>query len=139
MVEVMKDSKSKPLNTHILIMDDESIVLNVATRMLNHLGFRGVQTAADGKAAIEAYRKAKNDGNPFTLVIMDLTVPGGMGGGEAIKALLEIDPGVRVIVSSGEYGGLVMSDFKKYGFSAKLGKPYTVDELAYAIDEAMGT
>jgi PAS domain S-box-containing protein len=123
----------------ILIMDDEAMVLEVATRMLRHIGFSDIQTAADGNEAVDAYHKAMQAGNPFTIVIMDLTVPGGMGGEEAVKSLLEIDPGVKVIVSSGYSSGPVLSNYKNYGFSAVVGKPYTVDELTHALDEALNT
>jgi len=123
----------------ILLMDDEDMVLEVATRMLRHIGFSDIHTAAEGKEAIDAYRKAMDDGNPFNIVIMDLTVPGGMGGENAVKTLLEIDPGVKVIVSSGYSSGPVLSDYKNYGFSAVVGKPYTVDELEHALDEAINT
>jgi PAS domain S-box-containing protein len=121
----------------ILVMDDEAMVLEVATRMLRHIGFNDVETAVNGKEAVAAYLKANEEGNPFTVVIMDLTVPGGMGGEEAVKSLLEINPAVKVIVSSGYSSGPVLSDYKSYGFSAVVGKPYTVDELAHALDEAM--
>ena len=76
------------------------------------------------------YKKAKESGNPFDIVIMDLTVPGGMGGKEAIKRLLEIDPGVRAIVSSGYSNDPVMSNFKRYGFKGVVAKPYKMKDLA---------
>jgi two-component system, cell cycle sensor histidine kinase and response regulator CckA len=121
----------------ILVMDDEAMVLEVATRMLRHIGFSDIHAASNGKDAVDAYRKSVEEGNPFTVVIMDLTVPGGMGGEEAVKSLLEINPAVKVIVSSGYSSGPVLSDYKSYGFSAVVGKPYTVDELAHALDEAI--
>ena len=75
------------------------------------------------------YKKARESGQPFDVVIMDLTIPGGMGGKEAIKKLLEIDPYAKVIVSSGYATDPIMSDYKKYGFSAVVTKPYSVEQL----------
>lgn len=113
----------------ILLMDDEEIVVDVARKMLESLGYE-VESTSDGAEAIDLYKKAKESGNPFDIVIMDLTVPGGIGGKEAIKRLLEIDPGVRAIVSSGYSNDPVMSDFKRYGFKGVVAKPYKVKDLA---------
>jgi len=110
-------------------MDDEEIVVDVARKMLESLGYE-VESTSDGAEAIDLYKKAKESGNPFDIVIMDLTVPGGIGGKEAIKRLLEIDPGVRAIVSSGYSNDPVMSDFKRYGFKGVVAKPYKVKDLA---------
>jgi two-component system, cell cycle sensor histidine kinase and response regulator CckA len=135
----METSALPLVNIRILIMDDEAMILEVAARMLRHIGFSDIQTTANGKDAVDAYRKAMEEGKPFTVVIMDLTVPGGMGGEEAVKSLLEINPGAKVIVSSGYASGPVLSDYRSYGFSAVVGKPYTVDELAHAMDDALAT
>jgi len=113
----------------ILLMDDEEIVVDVARKMLESLGYE-VESTSDGAEAIDLYKKAKESGNPFDVVIMDLTVPGGIGGKEAIKRLLEIDPGVRAIVSSGYSNDPVMSDFKRYGFKGVVAKPYNLKNLA---------
>ena len=114
-------------------MDDKETVRNVAGQMLQHIGYKDVEFAVDGAEAIRLYKKAKESGNPFDVVILDLTIPGGMGGKEAIKKLLEIDPGVKAIVSSGYSSDPIMSEFKQYGFSGVIPKPYTIDELAKAL------
>jgi len=112
----------------VLVMDDEEIIREMLNRMLLLAGYE-VELTGDGAEAIEKYAKAKESGQPFDAVILDLTVPGGMGGKEAIKKLLEIDPNAKVIVSSGYATDLIMADFKKYGFSAVATKPYSVGEL----------
>ena len=120
----------------ILVMDDEKMVKNVAGKMLNRIGYE-VEFAGDGARAIELYKKAKDSTDPFDLVILDLTVPGGMGGRKTIKRLKEIDPDVKAVVSSGYADDPVMTDFKKYGFSGSVGKPYSMHELEKAIEAVM--
>ncbi len=113
----------------VLLMDDEERIRELAGEMLAILGFEVVM-AQDGAEAVELYRAHLNSSNPFTLVIMDLTVPGGLGGAEAIKLLLEMDPNVKAIVSSGYSNDPIMSEYKRYGFSGVVGKPYNVKELS---------
>ncbi len=113
----------------ILFMDDEEIVRNVAGEMLRQLGYE-VEFALDGAEAIELYSEAKESERPFDSVIMDLTVPGGMGGREAIKKLVEIDPGVKAIVSSGYSNDPVMANYWDYGFSNVIVKPYNMVEIS---------
>jgi len=119
----------------ILVMDDEEMVLHVASRIIDRLGF-SVATARDGREAIELYRRGMAEGNPFDLVIMDLTVPGGMGGREAIRLLKQIDPSVRAIVSSGYSNDPVMASFRDYGFLSVVAKPYSIEDLSDAIRRA---
>ena len=92
-----------------------------------------MESTSDGAEAIDLYKKGKESGNPLYVVIVDLTVPGGIGGKEAIKRLLEIDPGVRAIVSSGYSNDPVMSDFKRYGFRGVVVKPYRLKDLAEVV------
>jgi len=116
-------------NRHrVLVMDDDKNVLDVVCEMLDILGFQ-FDTARDGKVAINKYRNAMELGDPFSVVIMDLTIPGGVGGKEAIARLLEIDPGVKAVVSSGYADNLVLSNYTDYGFKAIAAKPYTLDKL----------
>lgn len=122
----------------ILLMDDEEIVREAAGEILTELGYE-VAFARDGMEALDLYKDARACGRPFSMIIMDLTIPGGMGGKEAIKKLLEIDPGVKAIVSSGYSADSIMSDYKKYGFSAVIAKPYRVSDLSKTVDSVLNT
>ena len=106
-------------------MDDEEIIRDFAGKALRHFGY-DVEFAKDGTEAIESYRKARELGQPFDAVIMDLTIPGGMGSEEAIKELLKIDPEAMVMVSSGYSKDPIMANYEKYGFRGVLVKPYTI-------------
>ena len=112
----------------ILVMDDEEAIREMLDNMLIAAGYE-VELTSNGAEAIERYIKAKETGRLFDAVILDLTVPGGMGGKETIKKLLKIDPNVIAIVSSGYSTASIMSEFKKYGFSAVVTKPYSAGEL----------
>jgi CheY-like chemotaxis protein len=97
--------------------------------MLRHIGYE-VEFAKDGSEALKLYKRAKMEGMPFDTVIMDLTVPGGMGGKEAIEKLLVFDPGVKAIVSSGYSSDPILEKYKKYGFKGVLPKPYEMGKLS---------
>ncbi len=112
----------------ILVMDDEELVRKVVGEMLVFLGYE-VEFAKEGIEAIELYKKAKAQGQPFDAIIMDLTIPKGMGGKETINKLLEIDPTVKAIVSSGYSTDPVMTEFTKYGFKGFIIKPFKIKEL----------
>lgn len=116
----------------ILLMDDEEMVRRVAGEMLGYIGYE-VEFAADGREAIELYKKASDAGQSFDLLIMDLTIPGGMNGRDAIRELLEADPHVKAIVSSGYSNDPVMSDYEIYGFKGVVTKPYKITELSNVI------
>jgi PAS domain S-box-containing protein len=120
----------------VLFMDDEEPILRMAERLMKRMGLE-FESVADGKEAIERYRAAKEAGRPFDLVVMDLTIPGGMGGREAISVLRAYDPGVRAIVSSGYSSDLAMADFRKHGFRGMVAKPYDISELASIIRNVM--
>ena len=120
----------------VLVMDDEEIILNVASRMLQRIGYVA-ECATHGAQAIEFYTKAQKENRPFDLVIMDLTIPGGMGGKEAITALRKIDPKVRAIVSSGYSNDPILSNYRDYGFSAVLIKPYKVEDMLEVLRNLM--
>jgi PAS domain S-box-containing protein len=114
--------------TKILLMDDEENILKVVGEMLEYSGYR-VALAKDGVDAIGFYREALYSGDPFEVVIMDLTVPGGMGGQEAIAHLRDIDPRVKTIVSSGYANDPVMADFERFGFCGVVAKPFKLNDL----------
>jgi PAS domain S-box-containing protein len=116
----------------ILIMDDEEMVRSVVSKMLKSIGYE-ICTATDGAEAIELYKKAAESGTPFDAVVMDLTIPGGMGAKEAIQRLLEIDPECKAIVSSGYSDDQVMSNYRQYGFRNVLKKPYRMGEMREVI------
>jgi len=117
----------------ILLMDDEELVRNVAREMIAALGHDAV-SAEDGRRAIELFRQAKESGTPFDLVILDLTVKGGMGGEEAIRKIRAIDPDVKAVVSSGYSDNPVVAEYRAYGFSAVLNKPYRIDALQNCVN-----
>lgn len=120
----------------ILVMDDDRVVGDVAMKMLTHLGYQ-VEVAVDGCQTVELYKKSLQMNQPYVAVIMDLTIPGGMGGVEAIKKLLEIDPQVKAIVSSGYSNDPVMADFRQYGFRGFIKKPYMMKELKKILDQVL--
>ncbi len=120
----------------ILVMDDEKDIRNVTKRMLNRIGYE-VEVVEDGAEAIELYRKAKEANLPFDAVILDLTVPGGMGGEDTIKRLKEIDPEVKAIVASGYSDAPLISDYKEYGFQGVAFKPYEIKELGKVLHKVM--
>lgn len=120
----------------ILLMDDDELVRDVGQEILQLIGFK-VETAQSGEEAIEKYKKAMESGDPFKAVIMDLTVPGGMGGQEAVRIIKAGDPGVKAIVSSGYSNDPIMAEFEKYGFSGVVAKPYRVEEMKKVLDEVL--
>jgi len=124
------DSGSPVLKTSlkILVLDDEEFIRLVIPRWLNRMGCL-VETSADGRQTIELYQQALKAGTPFDVLILDLTIPGGIGGQEALKAILAMDPHAKAIVSSGYAEGPVMSNFPFYGFKGVLVKPYTESQL----------
>ncbi|MHB8791141.1 MAG: hybrid sensor histidine kinase/response regulator [Desulfobulbaceae bacterium] len=116
----------------ILVMDDDEIVRKVAVQMLHHLGYE-VAEAPDGEHALSLYKEALVQGQPFDGVILDLTVPGKMGGKETMGRLLSVDPKVKAIVSSGYSNDPIMADYKKFGFSGVVPKPYSMEKLSETV------
>ena len=129
--EMQEIEEEKPYLGHgkILFMDDEEEVIDIAAEMLTQLGYE-IVSARNGTEAIELYKKANGAGEPIEAVILDLTIPGDMGGKEAIQKLREIDPQVKAIVSSGYSNDPVMSEYMSYGFNSVIAKPYEVKELS---------
>lgn len=135
---VKKKEIEKPLKGQgrILVMDDEEMVLEVLSRALTYLGYE-VELTKDGGQAIDKYAQAKESGRVYDGVILDLTVPGGMGGKETIEKLLKIDPQVKAIVSSGYSDDPILANFEDYGFSGVIAKPYNIAELSKILHEVI--
>jgi CheY-like chemotaxis protein len=108
----------------------------MAKDMLGNLGYE-VEIATTGIRAIELFAQAKAAGTPFNLVILDLTLPGGIGGIEVLRQMQAIDPGVNAIVSSGYSGDVAVAEYTKHGFKASLSKPYLLKEMSAAVKRAM--
>ncbi len=117
------------MGKRVLIMDDDPNVLQLLRESLRYLGYKS-ETARDGNEAVMKYQEAMKDGRPFDAVIMDLTIPGGMGGREAAQQLLKIDPKAKIIVSSGYSKDDTITNYKKYGFCASLPKPYKLETIS---------
>ncbi len=124
-----KKSAAPDPGGRIHIMDDEDFIREIATEILSYRGY-DVESCADGMEAVVSFRKALERGNPFAAVILDLTVPGGMGGKEAAPLLREIDPSIVLLVSSGYCNDPVLSDYRQYGFDGAICKPFNADTLA---------
>ncbi len=117
----------------VLLMDDEEDIREVASDMLRFLGF-DVTVAENGNEAIEKYiTEIDRSGHPFDAVIMDLSIPGGMGGSECIEALRKIDPDVKALVSSGHTDSPIVTNFREYGFRGVVPKPYEIETLSRAL------
>jgi PAS domain S-box-containing protein len=120
----------------ILVMDDEQVIRELSGEMLHSLGYE-VEFARNGMEAVEIYRKALDADTPFKAVVMDLTIPGGMGGKDAIRKLRALDPNVTAIVSSGYSNDPVMADYKRYGFKGVITKPYSIENFSKTLSEVI--
>ncbi|ETW97675.1 MAG: hypothetical protein ETSY2_44210 [Candidatus Entotheonella gemina] len=121
----------------VLVMENEEELCDVIEGILLHFGYE-VVFARDGVEAIAAYQQAQEAWAPFDAIIMDLTIPGGMGGEEAIGRLLELDPEVKAIVASGYANDPIMADYRAYGFVGRIAKPYRTDTLNQALQDVIG-
>jgi len=120
----------------VLFMDDEQIIVDMTRDVMKFLGY-DVIFAGDGMAAIDLYKKEKAAGVPFDVVILDLSVPSGLGGKDTIKELRKLDPGVKAIVSSGYTDDPAVRDFSSHGFCEKLTKPYTLNDLKIILEKVI--
>ncbi len=120
----------------ILFMDDDEVIRQVIGDMLAYYGYR-ITIAKDGDETIDLYRQAISAGERYDVIIMDLTVPGGMGGLETMELLKGIDPRVKAIISSGYANDPVMSDYREYGFCGYVAKPYKIDELIEVLNTVL--
>ncbi|MDH3770283.1 MAG: response regulator, partial [Nitrospirota bacterium] len=136
MMGKQEESITQVGNGKILIMDDEPTIRAVLGEMLHLCGYEW-EGAKNGSEAITLYQQAKDSKQPFAVVILDLTVPGEKGGKEVIKGLLQIDPRVKAIVVSGYSNDPVMADFRTYGFSGVVTKPFRLTELSQAVHQVI--
>jgi PAS domain S-box-containing protein len=135
--ELPRKSMSEIKGTgRILVVDDEEAIRELVDFTLSHLGYE-VSTAEAALKGVEIYRERLKEGRRFDAVILDLTLPGGMGGREALKRLLEIDPAVNAIVSSGYAMDATMSRYQDYGFRGVIAKPYEAAELGRVVRETI--
>ena len=118
-------------------MDDDEMIREIAKAMLTRLGYE-IELATDGAEAVDMYRKDLDAGIQADLIIMDLTVPGGMGGEEAVKKILSINPGAKIFVSSGYSNDPIMANYSDYGFCGAIVKPYQMQELNKILQEVLG-
>ncbi len=121
---------------HILVMDDEEEIREVLGQMLQHLGFE-VDFASDGEQAFSDYSQAFHEGKPYVATILDLTIPGGMGGKETLRQIKALHPKAAVIVSSGYSNDPVMARFEKFGFSGVIAKPYNILDLSKVLSQIL--
>jgi CheY-like chemotaxis protein len=116
----------------VLVLDDEAPIRALAVRLLSLLGYQ-VEAVATGSETIERYTRARIERRPFDLVLLDLTIPGELGGSHVLRALRAIDPDVKAIVVSGYAADDVLANYRNYGFKAVVTKPFTVEELSAAM------
>ncbi|MGB3211323.1 MAG: PAS domain S-box protein [Desulforhopalus sp.] len=117
----------------ILVMDDEEMIRNIARDMLTHLGYE-VTTCTKGEETIELFKESLDSNKPYWAVIVDLTIPGGLGGMQTAEYILSMSPTACLIVSSGYSNDPIMADYRKYGFSAAIAKPYSIGEFEQVLN-----
>jgi len=120
----------------IMVMDDEECLLELTQHVLTHLGYQTI-TVKDGAEAVKRYHELQQSGETPDAVIMDLTIPGGMGGKDALQAILEINPQAKAIASSGYSSDPIMSNYQEYGFCGTLCKPFRIETLGQLLSEVI--
>ena len=139
-IELEDSAEKQPevtyLKGRILVMDDDEAINRVVCKMLAKIGHEA-ECVNDGSKAIAKYKEALNNGHPFDVVLLDLTVRGGMGGKETIRQLLKIDPKVKAIVSSGYSNDPMIAGFKEFGFSSVVSKPYKIEDLREVVQSVL--
>ncbi len=133
-----EETRGRPLQGQgrVLLVDDEEIIRAAAGEALTRLGY-DVRLAADGAEGAGIYEQVMKEGHPFDVVLLDLTIPGGMGGKEAVRELLRIDPNAKVIASSGYSNDPVMADYRTHGFREVIAKPYRIDDLSEVLHKVI--
>lgn len=135
----MVNTKSKSMNhrnARVLVMDDDDTIRLGLTALLNELGYK-VTATSDGEEAIGAYQAGLTSDQPFDVVILDLTIPAGMGGAEVMQHLKKLDPDVKAIVSSGYATDPIMANYKKHGFQGILPKPFRPEDLSKVMEKVL--
>jgi signal transduction histidine kinase/CheY-like chemotaxis protein len=130
------ETEEKTKECRVLVMDDEEMVRDILKALLKRLG-HDVILAENGREAIDTYQNALKSDQPIDLIIMDLTIPGGMGGKDAVHEILALDPKAKVVVSSGYSNDPIMANYRDYGFSAAIAKPYQMSELTNIINQLL--
>jgi CheY-like chemotaxis protein len=125
-----------PVKGKVLLMDDEQIIRDVTHEILQFLNYE-VMSAREGIEAVDLYKKEKMAGHPFDMVILDLSIPHGLGGKETIDLLRNFDPAVKAVISSGFTDDPVVKDFSHYGFSERLTKPYNIHEMKNLLEKVI--
>ena len=120
----------------VLVLDDEEMILDLVTDIFQLIGF-DVVSVTNGKAAIEEFQKAKKQGQPFDLVLFDMTLPGDMDGATVLKEIRKIDPNIKAIVSSGYSQDELKSKAGETGFDAAVPKPYSISLLKETVEELL--
>ncbi len=134
-VATVTNSPVQPLN--ILLMDDEEIIRDVAQEIFRFLG-HSITSTVNGEAALKAYRTAMEYGPRFDMVLLDITIPGGMGGEETMARLLELDPEVKAAVTSGYAHDPIIANFSEYGFCGRLEKPFKIEDIEKLLSTLFG-
>jgi len=131
--------QSQPSDTRqqkILIMDDEDYIRNILNKMFEKFGYL-VELTCDGDEAVQRYKSLKDEGNPADLVILDLSIPGGMGGKEAAQKILEFHPQAKIIISTGNPNDPLLSDYSEHGIISVLSKPFRLDSLMETVKQVI--
>lgn len=137
-MEVAGEVRPESINGRgrILVMDDEEMLRGMVSQMLSHLGYESV-SVKNGSEAVQVYGELLESGEHFDAVLLDLTIPGGMGGAEVVRKLKEMNPAIKAIASSGYSNDPVMARFAEYGFTGTMAKPYTLEELARVLRDVL--
>ena len=121
----------------VLIMDDDAVIRSAIGNLLENIGYE-VETCGDGWEVLSAYEKALKEKNPFDAVILDLIISDGLGGKKTMQKLIDIDPEVKGIVSSGFSGEINLTEYQKYGFTNVIEKPYKIEKLDEILAQIIG-